>query len=100
MNTPKWLKESMSQPYFKLRVVVATLLVPGGPFLVLWIASRGKAAGEQVAHIAMTEAMNHPWLLVAIAAMPFALFIGLLVSLFTAPSQAHPQRAGSDSSQQ
>jgi hypothetical protein len=87
MNTSKWLKQMMPQPYFKVRVAVAALLVPVAPLLTLWIASLGKAAGERVAHRFMVEAMNHPWLLVVIAAVPMALFTGLLVMLFSEPGQ-------------
>lgn len=87
MNTPKWIKKSTSQPYFKVRVAVAALLMPVSPLFFLWVASLGEAAGAKVARGFISEAMNHPWLLVGIAGIPLALFIGLLVMLFSAPKQ-------------
>ena len=72
-----------------LRWVLALVLVPVMPFLVLLVANFGKDCGEKVSTMMMPVLLENPWMLLPLAGFGPALFFGFLVHLFFTPSCAN-----------
>lgn len=93
MNSPEWLQCSMAKPLFKVRLLLAIILIPAAPSLVLWLDRLGEASGEWFGARFVEIAMQNPWVLVALAAVPPAILIGWVVSLISKPKQENEQRS-------
>jgi hypothetical protein len=63
------------------RWILALVLAPVAPFVVLWVASLGREYGELAGSMMVSLMAAEPWMMVAFAALGPGLLVGMLLHL-------------------
>lgn len=82
MNIKDTFNKSRKLPYFKMRLALAILLMPLGPYLLLKIAQMAMFSGDYI-YDTYFSATDSPIAFIAIAALGPAMIIVMFISIFT-----------------